>query len=174
MDRAAQARRFTVTQSSSSFTQLPTTGVPGSIGSLSTASSATGLSTSITYLDDFQVSLLLRATEATNTATEVTAPRVTLFNGQRAYVLVATQKAYVSNLTAAVGTGVSSFTPTVSVVETGVLLDVSATVSADRKYVTLTLRPELSNLLDIQSFTFQEGSSTQSTGTGSTIVVGGN
>ncbi len=163
-----------VLQQSSQFTQLPTTGVPGSIGNTPVASTATGLSTAITYLDDFQVSLLLRATEVTNTATEVTAPRVTLFNGQRAYVLVATQKAYVSNLTAAVGTGVSSFTPTVSVVETGVLLDVSATVSADRKYVTLTLRPELSNLLDIENFTFQQGGSTIPGGTtASPIVVGG-
>jgi general secretion pathway protein D len=38
-----------------------------------------------------------------------------------------------------------------------VLLDVSATVSADRKYVTLTLRPQLASLLDLASFTFQNG-----------------
>jgi general secretion pathway protein D len=163
-----------VLQQSSLFTALPTTGVPGSIGNLPTAATATGLSTAITYLDDFQVSLLLRATEVSTTSTTVTAPRITLFNGQRAYVLVATQKAYVSNLTAAVGTGASSFTPTVSVVQTGVLLDVAATVSADRKYVTLTLRPELSNLLDISDFTFQSsGSTNSSTVAASPVVVGG-
>lgn len=32
------------------------------------------------------------------------------------------------------------------------LLDVQATVSADRKYVTLTLRPQLSNLLSLVPF----------------------
>ena len=39
------------------------------------------------------------------------------------------------------------------------LLDVTATVSADRKYVTLTLRPQLATLLDLASFNFQTGSS---------------
>jgi Flp pilus assembly secretin CpaC len=152
-----------VTASNSTFTQAPVTGVPGSIGT-----AAQGLTTSLTYLDDLQVTLLLRATEASELNTLVTAPRVTLFNGQRAYVLVATQQAYVSNLTPAVGTGVSAFTPTISVVETGVLLDVQATVSADRKYVTLTLRPEQSNLLALQSFSFQGGT----TGTGGVGGVG--
>jgi type II secretory pathway component GspD/PulD (secretin) len=126
--------------------------VPDSIGG-----TAQGLSTAVTYLDNLSVTLLLHATEASQLSTEVTAPRVTLFNGQRAYVLVATQQAYVSNLTPSVGTGVSAFTPTISIVETGVVLDVQATVSEDRKYVTLTLRPQLSNLLSLASFAFQTG-----------------
>jgi len=156
-----------VTASNSTFTQAPVTGVPGSIGT-----AAQGLATSITYLDDLQVQLLLRATEASELNTLVTAPRVTLFNGQRAYVLVATQQAYVSNLTPAVGTGTSAFTPTISIVETGVLLDVQATVSADRKYVTLTLRPQQSNLLALQTFTFQGGDTTTgANGVGNTVIT---
>jgi type II secretory pathway component GspD/PulD (secretin) len=155
-----------VTAANSTFTQAPVTGVPGSIGS-----AATGLATSLTYLDDLQVTLLLRATEASELNTLVTAPRVTLFNGQRAYVLVATQQAYVSNLTPAVGTGTSAFTPTISIVETGVLLDVQATVSADRKYVTLTLRPQQSNLLALQTFTFQGGNTAAGNGVGNTVIT---
>ena len=152
----------------SAFTANPVTPVSGSLGA---SVSAPGLSTSVTYLDDFQVNLLLHATEAAENSVLVTAPRVTLFNGQRAYVLVATQQAYVSNLTASVGTGVSSFTPTISVVESGVELDVQATVSADRKYVTLTLRPQLSTLIGLPSFSFQQGSSgTGATATGGTVV----
>lgn len=145
--------RIPVQAANSTFTLGPTTSVPGSIGS-----SATALTTSATYLDDFQVNLVLRATQASVNSTFCQAPRVTLFNGQRAYVLVATQQAYVSNLTANVGTGVATFAPTVSIIESGVILDVTATVSADRKYVTLTLRPQLSTLLDLKSFTFQTGS----------------
>jgi type II secretory pathway component GspD/PulD (secretin) len=87
----------------------------------------------------------------------VTAPRVTLFNGQRAYVLVVRQQSYVSNLTPVVGAGVVSFAPTIDVVESGVKLDVQATVSSDRKYVTLTLRPQLSELIGLFNFTFQVG-----------------
>jgi general secretion pathway protein D len=140
----------------STFTQAPSTGVQGSIGSSTIV--PTGLTTSATYLDDFQVQLMLRAVEASVNSSLVTAPRVTLFNGQRAYVLVSIQRAYVSNLTPVVSTGVSSFAPTIGIVQSGVLLDVQATVSADRKYVTLTLRPQLATLLDLASFTFQVGS----------------
>ena len=51
------------------------------------------------------------------------------------------------------GGGVSSFTPEISVVNTGVLNDVQATVSPDRRYVTLTMRPTHSQLLALQEFT---------------------
>jgi type II secretory pathway component GspD/PulD (secretin)/tetratricopeptide (TPR) repeat protein len=157
-----------ITSPSSTFTQNPTTGVQGSIGSGTTT--PTGLTTSATYLDDFQVQLMMRAVQASVNSTLVTAPRITLFNGQRAYVLVSIQRAYISNLTPVVSTGISSFAPTIGIVQSGVLLDVQATVSADRKYVTLTLRPQLANLLDLAAFTFQQGSSVAATGGG---VFGG-
>ena len=42
--------------------------------------------------------------------------------------------------------------------DTGALLDVQATVSSDRKYVTLNMRPQNSHLvLALRSFTFQQG-----------------
>src|SRR3954451_25471412 len=50
-----------------------------------------------------------------------------------------------------------SFTPQIDVVESGTKLDVQATVSADRKYVTLTMRPQQSNLVALRDFTFQNG-----------------
>jgi general secretion pathway protein D len=55
---------------------------------------------------------------------------------------------------AEVGVG---FDATIDVVESGVLLDVQATVSSDRKYVTLTLRPQLANLLELNPFSFVSG-----------------
>ena len=106
-----------------------------------------------TFLDDFQASVIVNATQAQETDSQITAPRVTLFNGQRAFVLVATTQAYVSDLTPVVGSNAVGFNPTISTVQSGVLLDVQATVSADRKYVTLTLRPQLSNLLALVPFT---------------------
>jgi Flp pilus assembly secretin CpaC len=138
------------------FTATPSTGVPGSIAS-TLDTSVPAFSTAATYLDDFQVNLLLRATQAARNASIVTAPRVTLFNGQRSYVLVATQRAYISDLNAQVGTGVGIFDPEIGTVQSGVLLDVSATVSADRKYVMMTLRPQLAQLLNLAEFTFQVG-----------------
>lgn len=141
----------------------------GSASSSPATAAPTSLTTGFTFLDDFQVQLLLRATQASVTSTIVQAPRITLYNGQRAYVVVALEQAYVSNLIAVVGTGVSGFQPVPSTVESGVVLDVTATVSADRKYVTLTLRPQLANVVDIKQFTFQQGASASliaGTGTG--------
>src|SRR5436190_2577876 len=51
----------------------------------------------------------------------------------------------------------NSFTPQIDVVSSGALLDVQGTVSADRKYVTITARPQLSNLVALRDFTFQNG-----------------
>jgi type II secretory pathway component GspD/PulD (secretin) len=156
---------ISVIQNSIGFTANPVTGVPGGIGASSNSSKSLQLSGS--YLDNFQVQFLLQATQASQTSTTLTAPRVTLFNGQRAYVLVATQRAYVSDLEAVVGNNTSAFEPTIDVVSSGVLLDVQATVSADRKYVTLTLRPQLAQLLSLSTFNFQGASS------GTTIVGNG-
>ncbi len=51
----------------------------------------------------------------------------------------------------------TSFTPQISIVNTGAVNDVQATVSADQKYVTLNMRPQVATLLALKSFTFQQG-----------------
>ena len=53
--------------------------------------------------------------------------------------------------------GAAIFEPEISVVYSGAILDAQATVSADRKYVTMTLRPQNSQLLDLHTFQFQSG-----------------
>ena len=50
--------------------------------------------------------------------------------------------------------GVTAFTPQINVVSTGVVQDVQATVTADRKYVTMTMRPQQSQLLNLFQFSF--------------------
>ncbi|MGB7158913.1 MAG: hypothetical protein WBD40_12645, partial [Tepidisphaeraceae bacterium] len=153
-----------VSSNSAIFTANPITGVPGSIGNispgtvdpddpLSTGVGALGISG--TYLDNFAVTFLVRATQANINTTVVTAPRVTLSNGQRGYVVVGTQTAYVSDLEPVVGTRAVAFDPDIAIVPSGILLDVTGTVSSDRKYVTLTLRPTLSRLVDLRPFTIQ-------------------
>jgi hypothetical protein len=49
-----------------------------------------------------------------------------------------------------------AFQPEISVVDTGVLNDVQATVSADMKYVTLNMQVQQSNLLALREFTFEQ------------------
>lgn len=105
------------------------------------------LATGFTYLSDFQVSVMLRATQADYKAVTLNAPRVTIFNGQKAYVLVAVQTAFISDLEAVDNGG---FTLTTGVVTAGAMLQVEGTVSADRRYVTLTIEPSLANLRQLR------------------------
>ena len=161
-----------VTQNSSTFTQNPSTTVPGSLGSASTIPQS--LSLQATYLDNFQVNLLLNATEASSRSSELTAPRLTLFNGQQAYVQFVNVQYYVSNLTPVLGNGVGGFQATVSPLPTGAKLAVQATVSSDRKYVTLTIQPQLSSLISLSTFSFEQASTSFSnTGVGGQTFVNG-
>jgi hypothetical protein len=50
--------------------------------------------------------------------------------------------------------GAVAYDPEISVVNSGVLQDVQATVSADRKYVTLTMRPSLTRVVNMFTFTW--------------------
>ena len=99
-----------------------------------------------TFLDDIQVDFLIEATQANESTRTLTAPRVTLYNGQKGYINVSTSQAYVSDLTPIVADNAVAFNPVVSAVSTGTSLEVRPTVSADRRYVTLTLEPRVSLL----------------------------
>jgi beta-lactamase regulating signal transducer with metallopeptidase domain len=110
---------------------------------------------SATFLTDEDAASLLRASQQQKESTIITAPRLTLFNGQRAFVMAATQRAYVSGYTATKqADGKAKWEPIVSSAEAGVTLDVMAVCSADRKYATLTLRPELTKLVAVRDEPF--------------------
>ena len=53
--------------------------------------------------------------------------------------------------------GATAFDPEVSVVNSGIVQDVQATVSPDRKYVTLGVRAASTKLLALREFSFQNG-----------------
>jgi type II secretory pathway component GspD/PulD (secretin) len=76
-----------------------------------------------------------------------------LFNGQRAYVMVATSRSYTSDYSAVTtASGQPRYDPIVSVVQTGLLMDIQATISSDRTAATLSLRPQVSALLGMKQF----------------------
>jgi len=84
------------------------------------------------------------------------APMVTTHNGQQAFVRTGTSRAYVADLkvTRDREGKVKAYEPVVEAAESGLVLDVQGTVSADRKYVTLHVRPRLSKLLKMQTVPF--------------------
>ncbi|MFQ5490100.1 MAG: hypothetical protein ACE5GE_05195 [Phycisphaerae bacterium] len=109
------------------------------------------------FLDNIQVDFLIRATQADARSTVLTAPRLVLVNGQRSWVAVVNQQSFVSQLQPVVASGAAAQAPQTGIINTGAVLDVRATVSADRRYVTMTLRPGVGRLLDIQTFLFTTG-----------------
>jgi Flp pilus assembly secretin CpaC len=137
-----------VTQNSSAFTQSPATAAPNTIG----IQQAPAIQIQGSYLDDFQANFLIRATQASRRSAIANAPRVTVFNGQQAFVIVAEEQAYVSDLEAVTGEGVGLYNPIPDVTASGVRLIVQPTVSADRKYVTLSLQPTITKLKNLVNF----------------------
>ncbi|MEE8389289.1 MAG: hypothetical protein V3S14_00625 [Anaerolineae bacterium] len=86
-------------------------------------------------------SILLRGVAHQN---QTTAPRITLFNGQRAYISLSMEETYVSGTESQVGDNSTAQDVETETVTSGTVLDVEATVSADRRYVTMTIRPQVS------------------------------
>ena len=75
--------------------------VPG-IGGTILSSGAAAATTGFSYMDDIQVDLLIQATQADQRGVVLTAPRLTLMNGQRSFITIAKQISFISGLTLAV------------------------------------------------------------------------
>ena len=102
-----------------------------------------GMVLSGVFLDDIQVGFLLRAIQADVRSQTLTAPRITMYNGQHTYITDATMVSYVAGAAPVVGEAAVGFTPTIGTIPVGTMLDVTATVSADRRYVQMNLHPTM-------------------------------
>jgi type II secretory pathway component GspD/PulD (secretin) len=101
------------------------------------------------FLDDEDVNKIIRATQASEQSTVLTAPRATLRDGEKGSIAVAQQQAYVSGWTEpAAG---EKRKAKISTAQTGVFLDITPHVSADRKYITLAINSRVSQLMQLKS-----------------------
>lgn len=132
------------------------TGIPGTWGQAAAASPALNIVGS--FLDNLQVDFLIRATQANRRSSIVQAPRLMMFNGQRAWVAVVNNRQYVSSVTPNVAEGAVGVAPVIGNVQSGTSLDIEGTISHDKKYVTLTVRTGLANEPTITPFETQRGS----------------
>jgi type II secretory pathway component GspD/PulD (secretin) len=92
----------------------------------------------MTFLDDVQVDLLVQSTQADQRNAILTAPRLTLLNGQQSALAVGRVINYVSGYTQ--GTGNTTGVPIVTPFNSGISLTLEAVASADRRYVTVTVQ----------------------------------
>jgi len=87
--------------------------------------------------DGLYASAILTAIEKERRGNILFEPDLTLFNGQQAHLVNMNQQSYVADYDVVQ----SQYDPIVSILSYGTVLDVQAVASADRKYITLTLRP---------------------------------
>lgn len=165
------------------------TNIDGSLGSLVNSTPAFQMFGS--FLDNIQVDFLLRATQVDKRASDLDAPRLVLFNGQRATFESFIEQDYIAALQPVIGDNAGAFLPVVDTALTGRSLDVQATVSADRRYVTMTVRTFTqvtgdfrtvffggsttvgSGFLELATRTTQQIRTTVSVPDGGTLLIGG-
>ena len=151
-----------VRQNSSGFTNMAGRSSPIGSSSIGSLVSNQAMTIGGTFLDDIQVDFLVQATQAQQTTRALSTPRVTLLSGTAAHLHVGRTITYVSGaslsyLTTGTGfnqTTVPIVTPETSSLDLGTTMNIAATVSADLKYVTLTVEPEISQLNALNWFPF--------------------
>ena len=113
-----------------------------------------GLSLQYAYLDDTELEVVLRAVAKQERSEIITAPRLLIYNNTRASMSVLRHTSYIRDFDVEIAQAAAVANPVVDVVRDGVVLDVRPVVSADRRFITMELRPTVMTLeLPIPNFT---------------------
>lgn len=115
-------------------------------------------------LSDIEAFFLLEAAQGDDRTNVLQAPKVTLFNGQQAFVSDTSQRPFVISVIPVVGDFAVGHQPVIVVLNEGTSLSVQAVISADRRFCRLTMVPFFSTIGNVDTFTFN-GSVTTNTGT---------
>lgn len=106
-----------------------------------------GLSFQHVFLDDTQLEVILRAVEKNERIEQVSAPRLSVYDTQRANVSVMTQNSYVQDFDVEIAQSAAIGDPIVQTIRDGIILDVRPIVSADRRFITMEMRPTVAELV---------------------------
>jgi Flp pilus assembly secretin CpaC len=106
-----------------------------------------GLTMSLAFLDDLQYNLIVRAVNKREHAEELTGTTLSCQNTQRAYATMLNQITYVQDFDVEVALASIIADPIVGVISDGIVLDVRPTISQNRRYILLELRPTVATLL---------------------------
>jgi type II secretory pathway component GspD/PulD (secretin) len=105
-----------------------------------------GLTLGLGFLSDIQVFLFMEAVQGDTRTNVMQAPKLTLFNGQTASLFVTDQQIFVTGVTVTAQSGQFVYVPQVQTFPIGVNLQIQAVISADRRFVRMSLTPTLTNL----------------------------
>ncbi len=114
-----------------------------------------------TMVDDTNLSMIMQAVQKSQEGRVLQAPMVTVYNTQRANITLITQLSFIQDFDVEVAQTAFIADPIVGVIQDGLVLDVQPTVSHDRKYVTIQLKPTIATLQrPIPTFTTSLGAFT--------------
>jgi general secretion pathway protein D len=134
---------------------------------------AAGASMGFAILSDIEAYFFIEAAQGDKRTNVLQAPKVTLFNGQMAFIQDMSMSPFVMSLMPVVGDFAAAQQPIIVILAEGTSLTVQAVVSSDRRFVRLTIVPYFSQIGDVNTFTFSgETTSTSDTSTEGDIAVG--
>ncbi|MBL8861456.1 MAG: hypothetical protein JNK02_05535 [Planctomycetes bacterium] len=119
-----------------------------------------GLTYQLTFLEDLQLSAILRAVEKTSKIQLVNDQVLSVHNTQRAYVTVVNQRAYIQDFDVEVAQFQAVADPQINVLQEGIVLDVRPTIHHDRKYLTLEVQPTVAKVVALRNFSSTLGGNT--------------
>lgn len=118
-------------------------------------------------LSDLEAYFLIEAAQGDRRTNVLNAPKVTLFNGQQAFVADATSRPFVVGVIPVVGEFAAAQQPVIVVLNEGTMMTIQAVVSEDRRYVRMTIVPFFTQIGDVDTFTFEGSTSTSSSSSSS-------
>lgn len=105
-----------------------------------------GLGLQVQWIGQQALQMVLRAMYKSHKATVMQAPRITVSNGQRGYVLFASRVAYVRDYNPVAVGFVAQYDPEIGYVTHGSSMEVRPIVSYNKRYVTMELIPQIAEL----------------------------
>ncbi len=124
-------------------------------------------------LSDIEAYFLIQAAQGNTRSNVMQSPKVTLFNGQNAFVSDTRQRPFVTAVIPVVGDFAAAQQPVITVLNEGTAVNVQAVVSNDRRFVRLTLVPFFSQIGRVESFQFEGQRSTKAKSSDSKSGVSG-
>jgi len=111
-------------------------------------------------LSNIEAYFFINAAQGDRRSNVLQAPKVTLFNGQQAYVSDTSQSPFVISVIPVVGDFAAAQQPVIVVLSEGTFLTVQAVVSNDRRFVRLTIVPFFSKIGQVNKFKFTGSTTT--------------
>jgi type II secretory pathway component GspD/PulD (secretin)/tetratricopeptide (TPR) repeat protein len=105
-----------------------------------------GLDIGLAFLSEIQVFMFMEAAQGDQRTNVMQAPKLSLFNGQTSTLTVSDQQFFVTNVQVIPNNGQLTFLPQVQNLATGSSITIQAVISADRRFVRMSLTPTLTNL----------------------------